>query len=319
MQKELAAAVQSGDAGVFGELGLELSELQSMAPDEQFRRMGQAIGGLSDPAEKTAAAMRIFGRSGGEMLSLFNNAGLFGQAAEEVGSQAEIMNRNAALFGDITDRMAVVGLKVQGFFVGVADSVAPVIEPLMRWFASQDLAAQGQAFGMAIATGITMLTDGTVGRTLLLMAQNAGMAFNNLIVSGIEAAMDLVAKIPGLGGVGDIELPKMDRTGVEAEIAGNVTAAMNRVMDLRDAADRKAAKDKEEGTDGTEGTDGAAGAGSKLKVDRMFATNMGLFVKDAMVSEQRRSNELLGKIDRGIASLKAAAAGPAGGGALRFS
>jgi len=66
------AAEGSGSAGkALVMLGLNLQELQGLAPDEQFRRIGAALGGLADPSQRAALAMEIFGRAGTELLPLF--------------------------------------------------------------------------------------------------------------------------------------------------------------------------------------------------------------------------------------------------------
>jgi len=320
MQKAIDAASQGSDEAVetLTRLGLSVQDLAGLSPEQQFQKFSAAIGGVQDPAQRAALAMKIFGKSGGEMLALFGNASAFTDAAAEVGSQAEIMNRNAALFDDISDKMALVGLKVQGFFVGIADYVAPVIKPLLDWFASQDLAAQGQAFGLAIATAITMLTDGTIGSTLLLMAQNAGMAFNNLLIGGINSALQMIAQIPGLGAVGDLKIPELDRTEVEAKIAANVTGAMTKVFDARENADKMAKKDKTGAGEGEGGGSELAGGPKGSGIKQLFSTSMGLFVKDPVLAETRRGNDILTKIERGIANLKQAPGVPGAGG-LRFS
>ncbi|MEA3207458.1 MAG: hypothetical protein QOE70_515 [Chthoniobacter sp.] len=50
--------------------------------------------------------MELFGRSGAELLSLFSSDG-FGAAANQVGSQAQLLARDAALFDDVSDKLAI--------------------------------------------------------------------------------------------------------------------------------------------------------------------------------------------------------------------
>lgn len=58
--------------------------------------------------------MEILGRSGAELLSLFSLGG-FGDAATQVGSQAQLLGKDAALFDDVGDKLALTGMKVRGF------------------------------------------------------------------------------------------------------------------------------------------------------------------------------------------------------------
>lgn len=51
-------------------LGIEISDLKSLQPDEQFTQIAEAVAGVEDPAERSALAMKLFGRGGAELLPL---------------------------------------------------------------------------------------------------------------------------------------------------------------------------------------------------------------------------------------------------------
>ena len=320
LQKALAGVNEDGQAtsNIFGRLGLDMEALQGATPDEQFRRVGAAISGLADPAERTAAAMAIFGRSGGELMALFNSPDAFGQAAKEVGAQAAIMDRNAALFDDISDKLALAGLKIQGFFVGFADQVAPVIQPLLDWFAGQDLAAQGQAFGKSIATAVQLLIDAprSMEDAFALLA----LGFVNDITSGIDAVVSRLSKIPGFGGLAGMQIGQIDTTGIEENLGNAIATAQGKVAAARAAADAKAAQNPTTGSGMEElAAAGTGSAGNRPSIARLFSTSMGLFVKDPLLAETRRTNTILEKIERGISKLGMPSATPATVGALRFT
>ncbi|MFZ4483354.1 MAG: hypothetical protein ACOYOL_05160 [Chthoniobacterales bacterium] len=325
LQKAIAGVNEDGEAtaGIFGQLGLNMEELNAMSPDAQFRAVGAAISGIADPSQRAAAAMKIFGKSGGELMALFNDADAFSSAAQAVGDQAAIMDRNAALFNDVSRKLELAGLKMQGFFVGVADQVLPVLQPLLDWFASQDLAAQGQAFGRNLAAGIQMIVDGTLlgafGDGLLI----AGAGFVNMITSGINSVIGLLANIPGMGGLGGMQIGQID-TSVWEQNQGNAIAdALDKVDSARAAADAKAAE-KKTGAAGTEamaagGGGAGGGGGNRPSISRMFSTSMGLFVKDPLLAETRRQSTLLEKI---VSNTSKGYTSVAGGGAqtgLRFA
>lgn len=315
LQKALTGASADGEdtAGIFGQLGLSLAQLNDLSPDQQFERVAKAINKLSDPSQRAAAAMKIFGRSGGEMLALFNDSGAFGDAASQVGTQADIMDRNAALFDDISDKLALASQKMQGFFVGVADYVAPVLQPLLDWFASQDLAAQGQAFGLYIATAIQMLTDGTMltalGDTFKLIAAN----FVNAIANGINSVVQALASVPGFGGVANLQIPTIDVSGLETSLGNALTSAMDKVESARTAADGMVKKPDKVASE----LEAKTKSGSGPSLSRLFSTSGGLFVKDPILAENRRQSSLLEKIDESIKGLKMTPA--SAGGPMRFT
>jgi hypothetical protein len=177
-------------AGTIKRLGLDMDDLRKRTPAEQFRLIGEAINILPDPAERATAAMDVFGKSGASLLAVFADHG-FGQAAEQVGNQAELLNRDAALFDDISDKLATAGLKVQGFFVGVADRVAPVIKPLLDRFATLDLSRLGQEVGNFVTLFVQAFQDGKLGELLL----------TSMELSFATAANFLLGLLTGLGNV----------------------------------------------------------------------------------------------------------------------
>ena len=54
-------------------LGLTLDDLKGLKPEEQFFELGNKIAAIKDPTERTAQAMKLFGKSGTELLPFFNN------------------------------------------------------------------------------------------------------------------------------------------------------------------------------------------------------------------------------------------------------
>jgi len=163
MQRSLADG-KGGD--VIQKMGIDLDSLKRQTPTEQFHTLGAAIAKLENPLDRVRAASAVFGKSGVELLSVFSG-GNFGEAAEQIGSQAQILQRNAALFDDVGDKLNLVGLKVQGFFVGVANKVAPVLKPLLDRFATMDFAKWGQQIGEVVAFLIQSFADGSIGDILL--------------------------------------------------------------------------------------------------------------------------------------------------------
>ncbi len=67
MQKRIAGD-DSSAAAALAQLGLHFSDLKGLAPDLQFMKIGDAIKGVEDPAERTRLAMELFGKSGATVL-----------------------------------------------------------------------------------------------------------------------------------------------------------------------------------------------------------------------------------------------------------
>jgi hypothetical protein len=152
MQKAISDAATKGGAmeDALNGIGLSAKNLQSISPEDQFAAIQKSISGIQDPAKRAAAAMQIFGKSGGELLTLFDNPDAMAKAAKSLGSQAEILERRAQTFDRISDILKGVGAKMQGFFVGMLDRIADPVLVLLEKFESLDLAAIGQRAGDAL-------------------------------------------------------------------------------------------------------------------------------------------------------------------------
>ncbi len=158
MQRSLA---QGTGADLIERLGINMEELKSKTPTDQFHTLGDAISGLQNPLDRVKVATTLFGRAGTDLLSVFASKG-FGQAAGELGGQVELLDKNAALFDDVSDKLNLTGIKLQGFFVGVADKVAPVLKPLLDRMATVDFSQWGQQIGDVVAFLIQTISDGSI-------------------------------------------------------------------------------------------------------------------------------------------------------------
>lgn len=191
LQRALVEAGQKGGevARTFDGLGINLDQLRGMTAADQFQAIGAAINALPDPAARAAAAMQIFGRSGGELLTLFANSGALTQAATTVGTQAELLTKNANMFDQASDILGSVGTKLEGFFVGVADQIVPAIMPLLEAANGLDFASIGQDLGQAIAFALTAITSGQIGNLLTAQLKLSAAQFVNLLYKGFVGAM----------------------------------------------------------------------------------------------------------------------------------
>ena len=159
MQRSIENAADKGGeaATVFSRLGLNIYELQGLNPDQQFEMIRERLASIEDPARRAQAAMQLFGRQGAEMLFLFKNEGVGQEAANALGAQADILARNADTFQEIAGLMEVSGIKIQGFFVGLAEPIGRVILPVFKELESIDLTKWGESIGGGIADAVRVL------------------------------------------------------------------------------------------------------------------------------------------------------------------
>lgn len=62
-----------GVGAALGAIGLSVEQFKRLSPVEQIDAVAQAFAGYEDNAQKTAVAVQLFGRSGAELIPLFND------------------------------------------------------------------------------------------------------------------------------------------------------------------------------------------------------------------------------------------------------
>jgi hypothetical protein len=133
----------------FETLGIKFEDIAKLDPAAQFELIQSKIAAIQSPAERAAVAMQLFGKSGGELLTLFADGQAFANAGAFLGTQAEILNRSSGVFDSISDKMARIPAKLQGFFVGFLEPIAGDVDAVLTKFDNFDFAALGLRIGSA--------------------------------------------------------------------------------------------------------------------------------------------------------------------------
>jgi len=183
LQRAIVEAGQgsTGASDTFAKLGLSLAQLESQSPSEQFKSVATAIQGLQSPAARTAAAMEIFGKSGGKMLTLFADSNAFAQAATQVGGLAGVMDASAGQFDTLSDSLGAASLKGQQLSAGFTAALAPALEGIASALDQTDLTSLGQSLGtMAVAainlaTTLSTMIPAIIGVTVAFAAFRSGV------------------------------------------------------------------------------------------------------------------------------------------------
>jgi hypothetical protein len=143
---------------VMNRLGLSLSDLAGKTPTEQLQVFAQRISGIEDPGKRAALAMEVFGRAGGELLPLLTNfSGEIGTAQGQLGGMVDVMNRNAATFDAVSDKVDIIGGKFMEFAAGALDKVAPALDAVTEALSRIDAAALGQKFADMFTGGVSAM------------------------------------------------------------------------------------------------------------------------------------------------------------------
>ena len=140
----------------FTSLGLSMVDLQKMSPEQRFSAIADAIAKLPTAAERSAAAIKLFGKSGAELVPLFEEgAGALQKAREQAeafglalsgaqGKEVEKMN----------DAFTLAYAAIQGIVTQVIAYLSPAISGIVEEFTAFVAGAGGVSIGESIATAL---------------------------------------------------------------------------------------------------------------------------------------------------------------------
>ena len=202
MQKAIAGVNEEGipTNKTFEQLGLSMASLQGMDAARQMQAIGSAIAGIADPAQRSLAAMSIFGKSGGEMLQLFENPEAMGDIGKSLGKQAEIMARSAEMFHRITNALGDVGGKLAngfGFWTGMAEKIGPLLLPVLEKMKAFDFTELGAEVGNAVAYMVSVFKDGKIGHLIMLSMQAGIESFPIILRNCYNAVYEMIGQAMG--------------------------------------------------------------------------------------------------------------------------
>lgn len=233
MQKAIGEASLGSDeaAKALAKIGLSAAALKSLSPEEQFDVIAGKIRDIKDPAERVAATLGVFGKSGTSLLPLITEMDALTDRARELDI---VMSTDAAgaadklgdAFGDVKTVLQTVRIQIGAALAPALTSIslrlAEVIAPISQWVRDNQalvvsigsvavgLAAAGSALvGLAGAVKVAQFALSGVGTVVGVAAG----AFN-LLVSPLGLAIGLV------GGLAAVIVANTDRMGEQIEWLG---------------------------------------------------------------------------------------------------
>ena len=214
LQRAIVEAGQGGkeQAEAFATLGLNIEELKNQTPTEQLQSVAQALSRVSTDSDRTALAMQLLGRSGGELIPLLRAMGVeLDVAKAQLGSAPDVINKVSQAFDTIGDNFGAIGEKSTEFAAGLLEKLAPALAEITTKIANIDAAGFGRAIsgyieetmrwmtaslGLGTAlenvrTAINGITSGNIGDGFSLMfltaRDTAFNAINHIVAAGMAA------------------------------------------------------------------------------------------------------------------------------------
>lgn len=179
----------------FNKIGLSAKDLRNMSMEEVLLQAADAFSKMEDGAEKTAAAVRIFGRSGAGMIPLLNagRAG-FEAAAEEARRLGIIIDEETAKKSEaFNDNLTRLQHAFQGIRITIGNALIPMFNELTLQF-SEFVAANRENILKEFNKGIAYLREN-------LPAIKRGIADAGHAVWAVMRAFN--AAVSAVGGFGN--------------------------------------------------------------------------------------------------------------------
>jgi len=130
--KRMQVNIEMGSKAV-ATLGIDLTSLQGLKPEEQFAKLADVISAIPDPAERAAMAVKIFGKSGTDMLPMMagGSAGL--QAfAKEAHALGVVMDETAVKSGaTFQEGLEKIEAQLGGVVNQIGAQLIPVLQPVI--------------------------------------------------------------------------------------------------------------------------------------------------------------------------------------------
>lgn len=228
-----AASGSKEQADAFRQLGVDAASFLKLAPDEQFRIMADRLKAVENPTLRAALAMRVFGRSGVDLMPLIDEGAdgiarlqemarslgltMGGQEAKrlrEFGDRVDdllmVMKRGAAAIGSaLTPRLSEMavsfgrGLKAVRQWIDAHGELLTRMLQVAAAITAVGVATKAMSVGISFAAGGVGLLTGLVNPTNLLAITlgAVAVAFTNAQMKGIsfgESVLDLTNKLTGL-------------------------------------------------------------------------------------------------------------------------
>lgn len=134
MQRNMGGVTEEGAPfqKVIEGLGLSFDSIRKSSPEQQFEAMAKAIGGISDPAERTRMAMDVFGRAGADLIPMFEEGEFSMDAwktkAKELGVSFDDLAAEKA--AKLNDALGFLKASFLGIALDIGGKLAPIVTEL---------------------------------------------------------------------------------------------------------------------------------------------------------------------------------------------
>ena len=267
MTRRVAEAAQgTGEAkNAIKELGLDAQALAAMSPDQQFKTIADAMGGVAEQGDRVRLSMKLFDSEGVKLLNTLQMGSEALEQQEQIAIKlgTALSRVDAAKVENANDAMSTAGDALEGIINRVTVQLAPIIEALADSFVDASVEAEG--FGDTIDKVVTgaikvigFFGDAWRGIEVIVKTLELGLTsfraawlesmrimtvgmeqFVNLGISGINKLIEAANMMPGVS-IPAIEKFTFSAAGMFTRLADEAGADLTRLKgELHELAMKK--------------------------------------------------------------------------------
>jgi tetratricopeptide (TPR) repeat protein len=152
LQKALGGTNEMGEptAKVFERIGLSVEKLKAQSAIQQLRSLQAAFASIHNPADRTKAAMDIFGKQGFKMGALLAQPQVTDTAEKSAGGFGRDMEGMAPTLKNLSVAVTELGDRWKKFYANLLVQIAPALEKFFEMLKGVNLGALGKQIGSAL-------------------------------------------------------------------------------------------------------------------------------------------------------------------------
>jgi hypothetical protein len=207
MQQAIYQAARGGAAGVEASqaLGMNLAEIAKLPAEQQFSRIAEALSKISNPAQRTAAAVAVFGRNGAELLPLLlkgaSGVDAFIARAKELG--LVMSTETAEKASQLDDAFKELVMVTSGVARAIGAELAGSVRSAVEWITRIGVAVKNWIHdhrGLAVVifgsvAAITALGTALTIGGVLIGAMTTGLSAIGVALAAVGTVISAVAAV----------------------------------------------------------------------------------------------------------------------------
>lgn len=238
-------------ADALSQLGVTVEQFGALSEQQQIELIGQQLATIEDPAQRSAAAIALFGRSGVQLLPFFNELDGAANDIQRLGGAVSDLDRSRlADFGAGIDALGVatrgLGQSLTLPFTGLGEGIAQgsaeflgginaivgpigdVLEPLLSGLGSTVEAVGVIIGGIGRQLGAVLSPIGDLAQAFGLVGDSINTAFVDVVRYLVDASVATTEWIVSFSPIGIIA----DNIGAIGETLGRVSEVVSRAATI---------------------------------------------------------------------------------------